>query len=68
MCYICYAVRLFSFSFLGVGWGGALHLQHTDIPWLGAEMELHLLAYTISRATPDLSSIYDLQLREMPEP
>ena len=36
------------FLFLG------LHLQHMEIPRLGVESELHLLAYTTVTAIPDL--------------
>lgn len=38
-----------------------LHLQHTEVPWLGVESELQLLVYTTATATPDLSHISDLR-------
>ena len=37
-----------------------LHLQHMEVPRLGAESELQLLAYTTARAMLDPSHIYDL--------
>ena len=36
------------------------HLQHVEVPRLGVESELHLLAYTTTTATPDLSHLWDL--------
>ena len=37
------------------------HLWYMDVPWLGVELELHLLAYvTTDTATPELSCICDL--------
>ena len=47
----------FFFSFLG------LHLRHMEVPWLGAESELHLLAYTTATATWAPSTVYDLHHR-----
>ena len=44
---------LFVFLFLG------LHLQHMEVPRLGVESELQLLAYTTAIATWNLSSIQD---------
>ena len=44
----------FSFVFLG------LHLQHMEVPRLGVESELQLLACGMATATPDPVSIYDL--------
>ena len=41
----------FLFFFLGP------HLQHMDIPRLGVELELQLLAYTTATAMRDLSHI-----------
>ena len=38
------------------------HLPYMEVPSLGAELELPLLAYTSATAVPDLSSICDLQL------
>ena len=35
------------------------HLRHMEVPRLGVELELHLLAYTTARATPDPSHICD---------
>ena len=37
-----------------------LHLGHKEVPRLGDESELHLLAYTTATATPDLSHVCDL--------
>ena len=42
------------FSFLG------LHLQHMEVPRLGAELELQLLACTTATATQDTSHICNL--------
>ena len=39
--------QTFFFSFLGA------HLQHMEVPGLGAESELQLQAYTTATATPD---------------
>ena len=36
------------------------HLQHVEVPTLGVESELQLLAYTTATATQDLSRIYYL--------
>ena len=41
----------FSFFFLGA------HLQHMEVPGLGAESELQLWAYATATAMPDLSHI-----------
>ena len=46
-----YVVTLFFFSFLG------RHSWHMEVPRLGVESELLLLAYTIAAATLDLSHI-----------
>ena len=43
------------FIFLG------LHLQHTEVPRLGVESELQLLAYTTATAMSDPSGVCDLQ-------
>ena len=37
----------FTFSFLGP------HLWHMEVPWLGVELELQLLAYMTATAMPD---------------
>ena len=37
-----------------------LQLQHLEVPRLGVELELQLLAYPTATATPDLSHICDL--------
>ena len=34
-----------------------LHPWHMEVPWLGVELELQLLAYTTATATPDPSHI-----------
>ena len=44
--------------FLGVFLG--LHLQHMEVPRLGVELELQLMAYTTATATQDLSLVYNL--------
>ena len=40
----------------------SLHLEHMEVPILGVESELQLLAYTTATATPDPSGICDLHL------
>ena len=45
---------LFSFVFL------VLYLQHMEVPRLGVESELQLLAYTTATATQDPTRICDL--------
>ena len=45
---------IFIFCFLG------LHLQHVEVPRLGVESELQLLAYATATATQDLSLYCDL--------
>ena len=46
-----------------------LHLQHLEVPRLGVELELQLLACAANKARPDLSSIHDHgQLTETPNP
>ena len=42
---------IFSFVFLGL---------HLEVPRLGVEMELQMLAYAVSTAMPDLSQVCDL--------
>ena len=37
-----------------------LHLWHMEVPRLGVQSELELLAYTTATATPDPSYIFDL--------
>ena len=40
-----------------------------EVPWLGVELELELLAYTTAIVMWDLSPVCDLhQLMEMPNP
>ena len=41
-------------------WGGGLHLQHIEVPGLGVESELQLLAYTPATAMQDPSHVSDL--------
>jgi len=47
-------------------------LQHTQVPWLGVELELQLLAYTTATAMQDPSHIWDLhhslQQHQIPNP
>ena len=45
---------LIFFSFFG------LHLQHMEVPSLGAKLELQLLVYTTAVATPDPSCVCEL--------
>ena len=47
-------IIFFSFCLLG------LHQQHMEVPRLGVESELHLLAYATATAKGDLSRIYNL--------
>ena len=47
----------FFLSFLGP------HPQHTEVPRLGVESNLYLLAYTTATAMPDPNHIYDLHHR-----
>ena len=47
-------IYLFVFCFLG------LHLQHMEVPRLGVESELQLLAYPTAMAKSDLSRVHDL--------
>ena len=37
-----------------------VHLQHMEVPRLGLELELQLLAYTTTKAAPDPSCIHNL--------
>ena len=37
-----------------------LHLRHVDVPGLGAELELELLAHATATASQDLSHVCDL--------
>ena len=52
--HVCESASFFLFVFLGP------YLQHMEVPRLGGESELKLLAYTTATVTPDLSYIYDL--------
>ena len=63
---VCLFYRLILFYYLFLG----LHLQHMEVPRLGLESELQLLAYAIAIATQDLSHIWDLQpqLTAPPDP
>ena len=54
LCLFIYLCIYYLFSFLG------LHLRHMDVPMLGAELELQLLAYTTATARQDLSCICKL--------
>ena len=40
--------------------GGGLHSWHMEVPSLGFESELQLLAYAIATGTPDLSCVFNL--------
>ena len=48
------AICIFFFRFLG------LHPQHIEVPRLGVELQLQLLAYATATATKDLSHFCDL--------
>ena len=52
--YIYIYIYICIFCFLGP------HLQHMEVPRLGVESELRLLAYTTVTATSDASLIFDL--------
>ena len=52
-------VQFFFFSFLFFVFLGS-HLQHMEVPRLGTESELQLLAYTTNTAIPDPSHICNL--------
>ena len=53
--YKCFGYfSLFFFVFLGP------HPQHIEVPKLGVESQLQLLAYTLATATPDPSHVWDL--------
>ena len=45
-----------------------LHMQHIEVPRLGVESELQLLAYTTVTAAPDPSHICCLHLSSQPTP
>ena len=47
-------VAVLSFIFLGP------HLWHIEVPRLGVQLELQLLAYATATATPDPSRVCDL--------
>ena len=51
-----YLVIFFFFFFFFLG----LYLWHMEIPRLGVELELQLLAYTTAMAMPDPSHVCDL--------
>ena len=51
---------IYFFVFLG------LHLQHMEVPQLGVELELWLLAYTTVTATRDPSHVFDLHHSSQP--
>ena len=52
----CLLLRDFFFFFVFLG----LNLWHMEVPRLGVESELWMLAYTIATATPDPRHICDL--------
>ena len=54
MFFVLFFVFVFVFFFLRP------HLQHMEVPRLGAELELPLLAHNTAKATPDLNYICDL--------
>ena len=53
------ALHLFIYLFIFVL--GGLHPQHMEVPKLGVESELQLLAYTTATAMQDPSQVCDLQ-------
>ena len=56
--FYCWAPRdgiFFFFLFLG------LHLEHMEVPRLGIESELQLLAYATATAMSELSHVCDLR-------
>ena len=50
----CCSLFLVFLSFLGP------YLRHMEVPMLGVELELQLIAYATATATPDLNHICDL--------
>ena len=44
------------------------HSRHMEVPRLGVESELQLLAYTTATATRDLTHIWDLHHNSRPRP
>ena len=52
--YIYIYILFFFFGFLGP------HLRHMEVPRLGVQLELQLLAYATAIVTPDLSCIFNL--------
>ena len=52
-------IEVLSFFFFFPNLSG-LHSQHIEVPKLGVELELQLLAYTTATATWDLSHVCDL--------
>ena len=53
---LVFTALLFPFIFCILG----LHLQHMEVPRLGVQLELQLLAYTTATAMPDPSRLCDL--------
>ena len=54
---------LFYFLFFGLSVFLGLHLWYMEVPRLGVQLELQLLAYCTATAMPDLSCIYKLHYR-----
>ena len=54
--HICQGTSWISFLFFFL----EMHLQRMEVPGLGVESELQLLAYATATATPDQSHIFDL--------
>ena len=52
--YLHYSLTYSFFFFLG------LHPQHTEVPRLGVQLEIQLLAYTTATAAPDPSCVCQL--------
>ena len=50
-------IYLFTYLLISFLWP---HLQHMEVPRLGVELELQLLAYTTAIARPDLSHVCNL--------
>ena len=58
LCLLCLSRCNFFFFFLFCFLGA--HPRHMEVPRLGVQLELQLLAYTTATATPDLSGVCDL--------
>ena len=57
---LCVCVRWWTFAVLTRFLFLGPHVLHMEVPRVGVQSELQLLAYTTATATPNLSSIFDL--------